>query len=187
MGACTPEPQKPGAQLTSEDVKAMSQREQQAGHDESAKMLSDGVIDKADYDQAFTNLEQCMTGLGYTVTDPVVSPADGLSLLFGYVNPGRAPEKLDSDSLECETKFWAAVTTVYTNTNEQTTEEAVRVAAIDCLNAKGFKVPAEARNYKAMSGDPTADGGAQRKEAEMCVIDNVYKLHPDIHSVGLSN
>lgn len=187
VGGCAPAQQKTGTQLSSEDVKSISEREKSAGHDETAELLRDGFVDKGDYDKAFANLERCMTDLGYTVTEPLISPADGLSFLFEYGNPGRAQDKFQSDSLECETKFWAVASAVYLNTTEQVTEEAVRVAAIECMNKKGFDVPQDAKNFKAMSGDPTADGGEQRKQATTCILDNVYRLHPNIRSVGLSN
>jgi len=172
--------------LSSEDIKGIAQRERDAGHPETADLMSDGAVDKAAYDQAFNNLRKCMTEGGYGVSAPVINPGDGISYIFTYSSQGRDRSAMDKFSLECEQRYWAAVSSAYANTNEQTMEEPVRAAAQKCLAKAGFSVPDEARNAKAMAGDPLKDQGAQRKAALSCVYESIYKIHPEIKSAGLS-
>lgn len=65
-------------------------------------------------------------------------------------------------------------------TREQTMEEPLRVAAIECLSEQGFDVPAEARNLEEMSGDPTEDEGAQRNIAAQCIGERALELYPEL-------
>src|SRR5947209_3519178 len=98
----------PGAsterKITSEDLKASARQERSEGHTESADMLADGIVDKADYDKAFNNLVQCMRDGGYKVTDPIMNPADGLSFTYEYDPQGRDLRAMSEHSLACEQK-----------------------------------------------------------------------------------
>jgi hypothetical protein len=181
--------QAPGVQggkvLSSEDIKGVAQRERDAGHIETADLMANGAVDKAAYDKAFNNLQNCMLRSGYDVSAPVLNPGDGISYVFTYLAQGRDPVAMDKVSLECERRYWQAVSATYVNTNEQTMEEPVRAAAQKCMAEAGFQIADDVRNAKAMAGDPLKDQGAQRKAATTCIVVSIYELHPEIKAVGI--
>ncbi|OFI39235.1 hypothetical protein BIU82_15360 [Arthrobacter sp. SW1] len=164
----------------------MAQKERELGNLESSELLSEGFIDKSRYASAFANLRKCMAEGGYGVSEPILNPGDGISFLFTYDSRGGDLAKMDRHSFDCEKRHWATVSSVFTNTNEQIMEEKVRLAAQECMEKLGHVVPDSARSYLAMVGTPLDEGSARQKHAEICITESIYRLHPEIKSVGLA-
>ncbi|MEA5457348.1 hypothetical protein SPF06_21750 [Sinomonas sp. JGH33] len=162
-----------------------SQLERNEGHTESADMLADGVVDKADYDRAFNNLVTCMREGGYDVSTPAINPADGLTFLFEYRTQGRDLHAMNDHSLACETKYWGAVSASYAATNEQRMDEPVRSSVQVCMKNLGYDVPDDARSFRAIAGDPIDEGTRDRYATE-CLGEAITRLHPEIKSFGIS-
>lgn len=174
----------PRAKITSEDLRRSAQEEHAAGHAESAEMLADGIVDKADYDKAFGNLVGCMRDGGYDVSDPVISPADGLSFTFEYDPQGRDLREMSEDSLACEQKYWFAISAGYMATNEQRMEEPLRASMQRCMKTAGYDVPDDAKTFRSIAGDPL-DEGAKNRKAMDCFGEGMTRLYPEIKSGGL--
>jgi hypothetical protein len=173
-----------GRAITSEDLKASARQERSRGHSESAEMLADGIADKADYDKAFGNLVRCMREGGYGVSDPVISPADGLSFTYEYDPQGRDLQEMSGHSLACEEKYWSAVSAGYMATNQQRMEEPLRASMQSCMKAAGYDVPDGANTFRAIAGDPVEEGTRDR-HATSCFSEAMTRLYPAIKSGAL--
>ncbi|MDQ4502612.1 hypothetical protein [Sinomonas sp. ASV322] len=185
LAACAPGPDaSTSRKLTSEDIKASARREASEGHAESAEMLADGAVDKADYDKAFSNLFRCMSEGGYGVTNPQINPADGLSYSYEYDTQGRDSRAMSEHSLACEQKYWFAVSAAYMATNEQRMEESLRASMQTCMKAAGYDIPDDAKTFRTIAGDPFEEGTRNRRAMD-CFSNAMTRLHPDIKSFGL--
>lgn len=156
---------------------AQSQRDY--GREDIARLLDDGVLSESDFNRSFDELKQCYEERGYQVKDPVVNPADGLTLLFEVVNSGRTAEVAQKDALDCSDPH-EQLGAIYTSVNPQVMDEAVRKQALSCIEDRGGVVYEEAANFEEMVGDPSEDGGEQRRTAAQCVLESVVELYPDI-------
>lgn len=156
---------------------AQSQRDY--GREDIARLLDDGVLSESDFNRSFDDLKQCYEERGYEVGEPVVNPADGLTLLFEVVNSGRTTEVVQKDALDCGDPH-EQLGAIYTSVNPQIMDEAVRKQALSCIEDRGGVVYEEAVNFEEMVGDPSEDGGEQRRTAGQCVLESVVELHPDI-------
>ncbi|MDQ4502613.1 hypothetical protein [Sinomonas sp. ASV322] len=185
LASCAASPALTGGKITSEDLKASAQRERNEGHLESAEMLADGVIDKAEYDKAFNNLSRCMSDGGYKVTDPVISPLDGLSFTYEYDAQGRDLRAMSEHSLACEQRYWLPVSAAYMATHEQRMEEPLRISMQSCMNAAGYDIPDDARTFRAMAGDPFSEDGSRDRTAMGCFSEGMARLYPAIKSGGI--
>ena len=180
-GCSAPEPPT-GREL----VLALAAQAQEQGHPAQYELMKDGVVDLRDYDSAYRQLRACMEEGGVVVTDPVVSPADGLRYIFEFDANGLAPAVVDELQRECELLYWVPVNAAYTDTNPAVMAEALRLAALECLEGAGFEVTGDERNFPEMVGDPEADAGEQREAAAGCVFDAAHELYPDLPNLTLS-
>ncbi|MEA5457347.1 hypothetical protein SPF06_21745 [Sinomonas sp. JGH33] len=186
LAACGPGPGAlTGGKITSEDLKASAQRERNEGHLESAEMLADGAIDKAEYDKAFSNLSRCMGDGGYRVTDPVVSPVDGLAFAFDYDPQGRDLGAMSDHSLPCEQRYWLPVSAAYMATHEQKMDEPLRSSMQKCMKAAGYDISDEAKTFRAIAGDPFAEDSSRDRKAMDCFGEGMTRLYPAIKSAGI--
>lgn len=167
-------------------VLALAEVERDAGHEEQAALLEDGVASAEDYDEAFRLMRGCMEEGGVTLTEPVVSPADGLRYIWDFDANGLAPEAIDELQLECESVYWTSVSAAYPDTHAHVMDEPLRLAAIECLRAEGYELSGEERNFVELAGDPEADGGVRREAAADCVFREAHELYPELPSLSLT-
>ncbi|MCU1441310.1 MAG: hypothetical protein JWP85_2307 [Rhodoglobus sp.] len=179
-GCSAPEPPT-GREL----VLALAAEAQEQGHPAQYELMKDGVVDLEDYDTAYRQLRACLEAGGMTVTDPIISPADGLRYIFEYDANGLAPQTVDEVQGECEAQFWVPVNAAYADTNPAVMEEALRTASLECLEQAGFDMTGEERNFPEMVGDPDVDGGDQREAAADCVFTAAHELYPELPNLTL--
>jgi hypothetical protein len=179
-GCSAPEPP-----TSRELVLALAAEAQEQGHPAQHELMKDGVVDLEDYDTAYRQLRACMEEGGIAVTDPIVSPADGLRYIFEFDANGLAPEAVDEVQGECEARFWVPINAAYGDTNPAVMDEALRAASLECLEHAGFDMTGEERNFPDMAGDPQADDGEQREAAADCVFAAAHELYPELPNLTL--
>jgi hypothetical protein len=179
-GCSAPEPPT-GREL----VLALAAEAQEQGHPAQYELMKDGVVDLEDYDAAYRQFRACLEEGGIIVTDPIVSPADGLRYIFELDANGLAPEAVDDVQGECEARFWVPINAAYGDTNPAVMEEALRAASLECLEQAGFDMTGKERNFPEMVGDPDGDGGEQREAAADCVFEAAHELYPELPNLTL--
>ncbi len=128
-----------------------------AGGPEAAQAwaLEDGVVTKAEYHKAVGGFLTCLREAGYEVTEPVISPMDGLTLLYDIVPSGEPAawnEKLES----CNHRHLSHIEPAYVEAIEHVMDESLRQGVAQCLAKKGITAKGSERNatdFVAASGN----------------------------------
>lgn len=167
-------------------VLSLATEQKELGHDAQYELMKDGIVDREDNDAAFRLLRTCMEDGGLRVSDPVISPADGLRYIFEVQANGLAPEAVDEVQQSCQEEFWISVSSAYADTNPHVMAEPLRLAAIACLIEDGYAMSGDERNFAEMAGDAASDDGAQREAAADCVFAAAHELYPELPSLSLT-
>ncbi|MBN9176249.1 MAG: hypothetical protein J0I43_02610 [Microbacterium sp.] len=175
-----------GGAVTKEQVQATAQQYKADGYPALAALLEDGVVDSDDYGAAANLYTSCLEKLGYVPGAPQINPTTSMTYIYNVQSDGRDPKVAATDEETCRVPNLSVVEAIYLNTNEQRIDESVRRAALECMAQKGFDIPDSARDIRAFSGNPEADGGAQRSAAATCITDEALKLFPDLPYVGVA-
>lgn len=136
--------------------------------------LDDSVVTESEYRTAIDGFVSCMREVGYSVTDPVVSPIDGLTLLYD-LNPSGDPDAWNKKVEECNTSYVTEIEPTYVEARNQTMEPSLRSATAQCLTGDGFRVSGNERNVKDFV-DSTGNTG---NVVMHCVTTAMEQLFPD--------
>jgi hypothetical protein len=136
--------------------------------------LDDGVVTDNEYREAIDGFVSCMRDAGYPVTDPVVSPIDGLTLLYD-MNPSGPPEVWNEKVEECDSSFVSMIEPTYVESRDQVMEPSLRSATARCLNDKGVELSGNERNVKDFSDSADDPGNIVMQ----CVSTSLRQLFPE--------
>ncbi len=175
-----------GGAVTVEQVQATAEHYKAEGYPDMAALLADGVVDSDDYAAAAGLYTTCMEQLGYATGSPHINPTNSMTYIYKIQSNGRDPKVAAKDEETCRVPNLSIVEAIYLNTNEQRIDESVRLASLECMKREGFEIPDSARDVRAFSGNPEADGGAQRSAAATCITDEALKLFPELPYVGVA-
>lgn len=165
--------------FTEADIRNTAQHARDAGYEAQAKLLDDGEADAEDYDTAFRRFSECITSAGFTVSEPIVSPAN--SLTFEYVvdtgpfDPDEADRKID----ECGEEHLRYVTLAYRRSHEQRMDAALADAVAACLDQNGAQLSGDERNVQDF-----LDAFDNREVFDDCISNEAIKLFPDLPTLG---
>jgi hypothetical protein len=138
--------------------------------------LGDGVVTEDEYRTAVEKFRSCMKDSGYTVTPPVLSPIDGLTLLYDAIPTGDV-KTWNVKIEECNLTTVSHVEPGYVESHTQVMDEKVRRATIDCLVAKGIKTSGTERNIQEFQ----AVAAKNKKETIMgCIMKSARDIYPDL-------
>jgi len=177
----------PGVPEGRELVLALAEEALDRGQVEQYDLMKDGEIDREDNDAAFRLMRACMSDGGVELTDPVVSPADGLRYIYDLLPNGLSSSAVDTLQQRCNDQYWTTISSAYADTNPHVMDEALREAAIACLEDHDYTMTGDESNFKEMVGDPDSDDGTQREQAAACVFDAAHELFPDLTSMSLTS
>jgi hypothetical protein len=183
LAGCATPGEAPGREL----VVVLAREALDRGQVEQYELMKDGEVDREDNDAAFRLMRSCMSDGGVELTDPVVSPADGLRYIYDLVPNGLAPKAIDALQRRCEEQYWTTISSAYADTNPHVMDEALREAALACLDDHGYEMTGDESNFKEMVGDPDSDNGKQRDQAAACIFDAAHELFPDLPSLSLTS
>lgn len=183
LTACSDQtPADPGGRLDSQQIKALSKEEADAGHDEQAALLKDGEVTTSELDQAFQLVRKCYESHGYTVNGPTINPIDGFSYSFSVNAEGYEENSVWENLEACETEYWRSAMRAYGSVHEAVMDPALLVATSECLTRKNQTVAESARNLK----DVVGSNGVDQEDALNCVSDAAVRLYPDLPAINLN-
>lgn len=136
--------------------------------------LDDGVVTDTEYREAIDGFVSCMRDAGYSITDPVLSPIDGLTLLYD-MNPSGPPEAWNEKVEECDSSFVSMIEPTYVASRDQVMEPSLQAATARCLNDEGIRVSGKERNVKEFADSAGEPGNVIMQ----CVSPSMHKLFPD--------
>jgi hypothetical protein len=162
--ACTPAAVDDGGRGTTEPEYPAAQ----------AWALDDGVVTDSEYRTAVDGFVSCMRDAGYSVTDPVLSPIDGLTLLYDLDFSGD-PDVWNVKVEECNLGNVSHIEPSYVEQREQVMDPKLRSATAQCLTRKGIEPTGHEHNVT----DFYDTAGKQEDAARECVGKAMLEEFPD--------
>ncbi|WP_143036065.1 hypothetical protein [Lentzea fradiae] len=132
------------------------------------------MVTETEYRTAIDGFVSCMRKFDYDVTDPVLSPIDGLTLLYD-LHPTGDPDTWNKNLDGCDSSFVSQIEPVYVEARTQVMEPSLRDATAQCLAERGADLGGEERNVKNFV-DTT---GNSDNIVMRCVSDAMKRLFPD--------
>lgn len=136
--------------------------------------LKDGRVDAAEYRTAMGRFVSCVRKAGYPVTEPVISPADNLTLLY-TITPSGDPATYNDAVQDCNLAHLSMVEPTFVEARPQVMGEPLRRAVAACLRGRGARPTGKERNlgdFARASGDDTW--------VVDCVTENWARVYPDL-------
>jgi hypothetical protein len=137
--------------------------------------LGDGKVDEKEYRKALDDFMTCMKDAGYESVGPVLSPLDGLTLLF-EVQPSGEPAVYNAKIEECNSRHLSWIEPGYVEAGTQVMDDKVRLATVKCLEAKGLKLTGTETNVTEF----VESAGGSTTVVMPCAIDAAKKLYPEL-------
>jgi hypothetical protein len=140
--------------------------------------LRDGTVTAAEYRTAVDRFISCVRAAGYPVSAPVLSPIDGLSLLYD-ITPSGEPQKYNDAVQRCNLEHLSLVEPTYVEARTQVMDTKLRPAVAACLRAKGVRVSGTERN--------AADFAAVAKDKPTvveCITASRQRVFPNLPAVA---
>lgn len=135
--------------------------------------LDDGVVTEIEYRIAIDGFVSCMRNAGYAVTDPKLSPIDGLTLLYD-LKPSGDPSAWNKKVEECDDASVSQIEPTYVESRDQVMAPALRTATANCLTDDGVRLSGTELNVKNF-----VDAAAGSGETVMgCVSASMKRLFP---------
>lgn len=160
-----------------------AQEARSAGSEANAEAMDDGELTEDEYRAAARRYQECYREEGIVLPEPVLSPVDNVTLEWEFPDTTFTSDAQISKALELCTSQWTPVVLAYGATHEQHTDPLLLKAARECLEDAGFTTPEDAVRVADLVGDPSNDSGKQRSAAEKCLIDEAFKLFPELPAV----
>lgn len=149
-----------------------------------ARLLEDGVVDDADREDAFQAFRTCATDGGLVVSDPTLSPIDGLTYFYSVDAGQLAAGAANRVQASCFDSNFSYVSAYYVGTHEPVMDGAVMAMSAQCMNDADEETRGDESNLLQLVNDP-AD--TERVTiATDCVSDAVRELHPEITEFAIS-
>lgn len=172
-GGATGDTQSEGSQIVQESAK----QAEAAGYAEQAEILGDGVVTASEYEAAIDRTIACIRSAGYEVSEPVINPTDGLSLI---IDLGDAPA--GPDVLSCQEEQQSLVEGAYRSTQVHVMDARVMGVAQTCLQGMGFTVTGNETNASELVDSIGVGHAGPLTE---CVAEGVRQFFPEQTTVQL--
>jgi hypothetical protein len=139
--------------------------------------LGDGVVTVTEYHLAVDRFITCVRDAGYEVSRPVLSPIDGLSLLYDIAPSGEP--KIYNDAVQtCNLSHLSLTEPAFVESQSQVMNETLRQAVVECLRSQGSPATGEERNATEFATT------TRNNEIVLgCVVDSTHKLFPELPDV----
>lgn len=160
-----------------------AQEARAAGAEANAEAMDDGELTEDEYRAAARRYQECYREQGIVLPEPVLSPVDNVTLEWDFPDTAFSSGEETGEALELCTQQWTPVSVAYGATHDHHTDPLLLAAARECLKEQGFDTPEDAVRVADIVGDPNTDSGRQSAAAEKCLIDEAFKLYPDLPAV----
>jgi hypothetical protein len=168
--------------LSSAQIEALADQEREAGHEEQAAFLEDGLVTFEEYDASFVLYADCLAARGFTVEGPQVSPVDGVRYESTTDIGTREQSAALADIDECHAAYSTSVARAYELSQPQVMDPPLAQATADCLTGKGLSVSGE---ETAVADFVDSVGEGEDDEVTACVLDEAVRLYPEMTSLSV--
>lgn len=96
----------------------------------------DGVVTLAEYHMVVDRFITCARDAGYEVSEPVLSPIDGLRLLYS-IAPSGEPRIYNDAVQSCNLSHISLTEPAFVESQSQVMNETLRQAVVTCLQDQG--------------------------------------------------
>jgi hypothetical protein len=144
---------------------------------EQAWALGDGIVTQEEYHTAVDRFISCMRDAGFDSTRPVLSPIDGVSLLYDIV-PGGDPAVWNKTIDSCNALHISHIEPAYVESQEHVMAAPLRQGVTDCVASKGIRRAGSERNVT----DFVSAAGGQVPTVMECVVNVARELFPELPS-----
>ncbi|SEF37492.1 hypothetical protein SAMN05421837_11452 [Amycolatopsis pretoriensis] len=132
------------------------------------------MVTETEYRTSIDGFVSCMRNAGYAVTDPVLSPIDGLTLLYD-LHPSGDPDAWNKKVDECDSGFVSQIEPAYVESREQVMAPVLRSATATCLTDGGIRLSGSEHNVKDFVD--AAEGAGDK--VMRCISTAMKRLFPD--------
>ncbi|MFD5328390.1 hypothetical protein [Streptomyces sp. NPDC127092] len=136
--------------------------------------LKDGRVSAAEYRTAMGRFVSCVRDAGYPVTEPVLSPADNLTLIYA-ITPSGEPETYNNAVQRCNLSHLSMVEPTFVEARRQVMEAPLRAAVGDCLSREGVVLTGKERSLKDF-----ARSAKDETRVVDCVTDRWARVYPTL-------
>jgi hypothetical protein len=138
--------------------------------------LGDGVVTKEEYTAAVKAFRGCITAAGYRVSEPMISPVDGLTLLYDLL-PSGDPKVWNKAIEACNLRHISHIEPAYVEGHTQMMAVRLRAATANCLTRQGIALKGGEKNL----ADFISAAGMRRRQSVMdCVVKAARELFPNL-------
>lgn len=163
VAACSPGTGS-GAQGANEDVPLPGQQ----------WALWDDRVTAGEYRTAITRFLACIEDSGYRTGDPVLSPIDGLSLLYD-ITPSGDPATYNDRVQRCNLGHLSMIEPTYVESHRKVMDQPLRRAVGKCLKGRGVSVSGAEQNATDF-----ATTARDEPTVVECVTETRQQLYPDL-------
>jgi hypothetical protein len=136
--------------------------------------LTDGTVTDDEYRTAIDGFAKCVRDAGFPVNDAVLSPVDGLTLLYG-IPPTGDPDAWSKTVEDCNLTHISHIEPTYIEAREQRMTPQLRDAAVQCLRDKGVTAKGTEHNVKEL-----IEATGKSPEVLECVSRSTRQLFPEL-------
>nr|WP_073753892.1 hypothetical protein [Streptomyces sp. CB03234]OKK06154.1 hypothetical protein AMK26_08785 [Streptomyces sp. CB03234] len=112
--------------------------------------LKDGRVSAAEYRTAMGRFVSCVRDAGYPVSEPILSPADNLTLIYD-ITPRGEPKTYNNAVQSCNLSHLSMVEPTFVEGRAQVMDAPLRAAVGDCLSRRGVVLTGKERSLKAFA------------------------------------
>lgn len=152
------------------------------GWDEQAAILADGVVTRAEYEQALDDTRACAERDGNGITDPVLSPIDNLTLEFGFPQGAMTEDDVWEMSDQRLQRYFWSVQNGYQSTHDAAMDADILGASLSCMRERGHTIAGEVTNAGQMAVQVSREGELELAE---CISESAMRLRPDREGIGV--
>ncbi|MWV50662.1 hypothetical protein GRS96_15415 [Rathayibacter sp. VKM Ac-2803] len=167
--------------MSSGRIEALAAQERDAGHEEQAELLEDGVVTFEEYDASFVLYARCLTDKGLSVEGPQISPVDGVRYQSSVDIGTREQTAALADIDECEAVYRTSAAQAYELSQPQVMDAPLAEATAECLRGKGLAATGEETE---VADFVDSVGEAEAEEAVDCVLSEASRLYPEMTSLS---
>lgn len=142
--------------------------------------LDDGVVTDEEYRKAVDDFVLCVRAAGYAVEDPVLSPVDGLSLIY-EITPAGDPTVYNDAVQKCNLSTMSHIEPRYVEPRHQRMDDRLRPVVANCLRDHG--VATTGREENVVDFDARARNDDLLMECVLHAVDEVFPELPKVITI----
>ncbi|MFC8427565.1 hypothetical protein [Streptomyces sp. NPDC057253] len=136
--------------------------------------LRDDRVTASEYRTAITRFLACIEDSGYRTSDPVISPIDGLSLLYD-ITPSGDPATYNERVQRCNLGHLSMIEPSYVESHHKVMDQPLRIAVGKCLERRGAHVSGTEQNATDF-----ATAAHDEPAVVECVTETRQQLYPGL-------